>query len=96
MNTAGAATETSIPTTSYIEITGQDNAADILTIQTTSAKEGDLVIITNLDAITVNIDQNATTKLSGGADVPLTQYDVIMLIYDGANWLQVSAVVNNS
>ena len=96
MSTAGAATENLTPTASYVEITGQDNAADIVQIQTASAKEGDTLIITNIDSINVSIDQNATTKLSGGADVLLTQYDVMMLIYDGTNWLQVSAVTNNS
>ena len=96
MSTAGSATENLTATASYIEITGQDDAADIAQIQTTNAKEGDFVIITNISATTVNIDQNATTKLSGGADVALTQYDVITLIFDGSNWLQISAVTNNS
>jgi hypothetical protein len=44
----------------------------------------------------VNIDQTATVKLKLGADVALTQYDVMMLIFDGTNWLQINEIVNNS
>ncbi|MGH9856945.1 MAG: hypothetical protein ACRD4B_03775, partial [Acidobacteriota bacterium] len=75
---------------------GQDSASDIAQIQTASAKEGDILVITNTAALDVSIDQTGTTKLVSGGDVPLTQYDVIMLIFDGTNWLQVSAVTNNS
>ena len=96
MATGGAATENLTPTASYVEITGQDNALDIAQIQTASAKEGDVLIITNISATTVNVDQNATTKLSGGVNAQLDQYDVMMLIFDGTNWLQVSASLTNS
>ncbi|MEK7460958.1 MAG: hypothetical protein AAB647_01945, partial [Patescibacteria group bacterium] len=96
MATGGAATENLTPTQSYVEVTGQDNVADLVQIQTGSAKEGDLLIITNLSATTVSIDQTATTKLSGGGDIALTQYDVMMLVFDGTNWLQVAQTTNNS
>lgn len=96
MSTGGAAAENLTPTASYVEVTGQDNAADTIGMVTTSAKEGDLVIITNLDATAVAIDTAATTKLLSGADVSITQYDVIMLIFDGTNWLQMAGVTANS
>lgn len=96
MSSAGAITENLTPTASYVEVAGQDNASDVVQLQAGSAKEGDIVIITNLDATAVALDATSTTKVVGGADVALSQYDVVQLIFDGTNWLQVSPVTTNS
>lgn len=96
MVTAGVASEVLTPTATYVEVTGQSDATDDVSISTTGAKEGQLLIITNLDATAVLVNAEATTKISGGTDVSLSQYDVMMLIFDGTNWLQVGAVTANS
>jgi hypothetical protein len=96
MATAGAATENLTPTSSYVEVTGQDNAADLISIQTGSAKEGDVLIINNTSATNVSILAEATSKLDTGANRLLTQYDVITLVFDGTNWLQTAPVSVNS
>lgn len=97
MSTAGAADETLTPTTTYVEVTGQDDATDGIDISTTGAAEGQLLIITNISATNVLIKADAANVLvSGGVDRTLTQNDTIVLIFTGNDWLELSFVGDNA
>jgi len=58
------------------------------TIATGGATAGDFLLLTNESSNTINLADSGTTKLSaawaGG------QYDVLVLWFDGTNWLEVS------
>ena len=94
--TTGPATENLTPTASYVEVTNADDPLDAVAIQTGSAKEGDVLFITNVGTTACVIDSTGTVKIKTAVDVTISQYDVMILIFDGTNWLQAAEVTNNS
>lgn len=94
----GAGTETLTPTTSFVAVTVTDDG-DIIQISEASAKDGDTLIILNVDSTatdTVNID-DVDGQIELSADpVALDQNDSIMLIYssDRSAWIQISTSNN--
>ncbi len=97
VTTAGTGANVNVvPTASYIEVSS-GNGADTITLLTTGATEGDILIIANTEtANAVAIVRDATTKLEGGANVTLSQFETILLVFDGTEWMQIGTHSNNS
>lgn len=53
-----------------------------------SASAGDLLLLYNTANTTITITDTATAKLAGNA--ALGQHDALLLIYDGANWIELA------
>ncbi len=58
----------------------------------TTGATGQVVIFTNVSTNTITISDTGTLKLTG--NIALGQFDSLMLVSDGTNWLQV-ATANN-
>lgn len=72
------------PTGTYQNIT----AAGEVTSTVTIATDGDLLVLINTSAQTINIADTGTTKLS--AAWAAGQYDALILWCDGTNWIEIS------
>jgi hypothetical protein len=58
------------------------------TVSTASRTAGDLLVLVNTSATTINIADSGTAKLSAAA--ALGQYDTLTLRFDGTNWVEVA------
>lgn len=76
------------PTGTYQPI----SAAGEVTPTVTVGEEGDIVVLINTSAQTINIADTGTTKLTAAA--ALGQYDTLTLISDGTNWIELSRTDN--
>lgn len=85
-------THTLTPTTTLYEL--NPSAVATITLDTGSAAKGDLLILVNISANNVVIaDSNILT--SDGSAVTLGQYDVIVFVYVGSAWYEVSRSANS-
>jgi hypothetical protein len=58
------------------------------TIATTGMAAGDQLVLVNTTNTTINVLDTGTAKLSAAA--ALGQFDALRLVFDGANWVEVS------
>ncbi|OQX91161.1 MAG: hypothetical protein B6D58_08785 [candidate division Zixibacteria bacterium 4484_95] len=93
--TTDADPDTVDPVASYMEVTfGADQD---LVLGTTDVNEGDILVVVNVGAQAGAMDgDTATMKIDGGADIAMTQYDAMMFIFDGTNWIQLGKMPSNS
>ncbi len=73
------------PTGTYQNIT---TASEVTPTITAGATAGDLLILINTSAQTINVADSGTAKLS--AAWAAGQYDVLVLWSDGTNWIEIS------
>ena len=93
----GVGTETLTPTSSFVAVTVTDDG-DTFQISESSAKDGDILVIMNVDATatdTINIDEvtgGSTDTFLTSDPVALDQGDSITLMYsvDLSAWVQIS------
>lgn len=78
------------PTATYHPITAAGAVGN--TMYTTGFTAGDLVILVNEGANAITITDTGTTMLTG--NIALGQYDSLTLLFDGTNWVEVSASNN--
>lgn len=78
------------PTSSYQPLTAGGNAGT--TLAASGFVTGTLVTFENLANVTITITDTATTMLGGNA--ALGQYDTLVVIWDGTNWVQLSKTDN--
>jgi cytoskeletal protein CcmA (bactofilin family) len=94
--TTNATPYTATVSASYMEVTF-GTAGDDLVLSTTGASEGDVLIIVNVGANSGDLDgDTATMKIDGGVDLALPQYNGVIFIFDGANWIQLTTIPGNS
>lgn len=67
-------------------------AAGEVTPTITAGTAGDLLILTNVSAQTINLADTGTQKLT--AAFAMGQYDTLTLLSDGTNWLELSRADN--
>jgi hypothetical protein len=75
-------------TGSYQPIQAVANVTPTITMQ----DAGDMLIVTNVSTYTITIVDSGTTMLN--TDRALGQYDTLMLLCDGTNWLELSYTDN--
>jgi hypothetical protein len=74
------------PTGSYQRLSSAGTVTP--TIATGAAAAGDVVVMVNTTATTINLADSGTAKLSAAA--ALGQYDTLTLLFDGTNWIELS------
>jgi hypothetical protein len=62
------------------------------TLATTGFTAGDVLVLTNVVTWTIGISDTGTTMLN--ADRELGQYDTLVTLFDGTNWLELSFTNN--
>jgi hypothetical protein len=72
------------PTGTYQAITAASEVTPTITV----GNAGDVLVLINTSAQTVNIADTGTAKLSAAA--ALGQYDTLVLWCDGTNWIEIS------
>lgn len=72
------------PTGSYQPLTAEN---DVSTSSITAGSAGDVLYLTNTVTWTITLTDTGALKLSGNA--ALGQYDTLLLIADGTNWIEV-------
>lgn len=77
------------PTGSYQPITA---AGDLSFSAIAAGSAGDVLTVINESNTTITITDTGTTMLSGNA--ALGQYDSIMMLFDGTNWIEVAQTDN--
>ncbi len=77
-------------TTAYQPLTSAGNVT--VTIATSTATAGDLLLLTNGSNTTILIQDASTAMLS--ADMSLTQYDTLLLLFEGTNWRELARSTN--
>ena len=80
------------PTGSYQPIACLGAADGVGTGSITAGAAGDVLILTNINTNTVTISDTGTLKLSG--DTALGQYDSLLLLSDGTNWIEIGEGAN--
>lgn len=66
-----------------------DSAGDVgVSLAAGSATAGDLLLLYNTADTTITITDTGTAKLAG--DAGLGQHDALLLIYDGAHWIELA------
>ena len=78
------------PTGSYMAIQNQSGTAATSSIAAGTA--GQLLYLTNVSANSITISDTGTLKLSG--NIAIGQYDSLVLVSDGTNWIEVSTSDN--
>jgi len=78
------------PTGTYHQITSAGNVGNTLSVSGFSA--GYLAVLVNIGSSTITITDTGTTMLTG--NIALGQYDTLTLLFDGTNWLEISASDN--
>ena len=68
-------------------------AGNVGTASIAAGTAGDLLILVNTANVTITFTDTGTLKLSGNA--ALGQYDTLMLLADGTNWIQVAPEGDN-
>ncbi len=81
-----------LPTGSYHQITSGATAGN--TLSTSGFTKGDYVIIENVGGNTITISDTGTTALS--SDFPMTQGDILTLLFNGTDWKQMSKADNDA
>lgn len=79
-----------VPTGTYQPVSASAAAGGV--ISTTGRTAGDLLVVINTGTNTVTITDTGTMKLAGNA--ALGQYDSLMLIFDGTNWVEIARADN--
>ena len=80
-----------IPTGSYQPLAAAGNVGTD-SITTTGFTNGDLVLFYNTSNTTITITDTGTIMLSG--DAAIAQYDNLLLLFDGTNWIEISRADN--
>ena len=86
-----AGTQTLTPTASFYELNPASQLT--LTLATASANVGDIVILVNISAQTVNIVDTGATQ--GGGAVALGQNDPAVFIYTNTKWVEIASPDNS-
>ena len=92
VTTALGAGFTLTPVTSYHTLAGTAaRTSDGTTAINDGVKEGQILVLEGTDdSNTITIQDGANTQLAGGADAVLGAGDTVTLIWNGANWVELS------
>jgi hypothetical protein len=83
-----AATFVIDPVSFFLELNAAGAVTSSLTTAIKNGKLGQWLIIQNTTVNAITVKDNANTKL-GGADVVLGQNDILVLRWDGVDWIRV-------